>query len=825
MCIILSKIVTTRALRVQLLVVQTCHWTRTKTLREDCTIMDTQSVMLNDLTGAGTRQNPSTSRHVHYESSQLQNDLISSMPSHSLGASASSTLRKPRSTKHVTTADHFETIPILRYADSDLDNHAGLIAGEMEKDSALMEDNPESEQLRIDTLREMPESLTLKRVVKKKLLKRVSQKSKKKPIGCFKKIRYKFSMLTKKLNLAAKDVIYSVELWYSSIKVIEGHFGSSVATYFRFFRWLFMLNVVVALINVLFLAIPQSLYSAYDEDDDTMNNTAMENRRSLILFKRLKVGESEINSGEMTIFTTLSSSSEYFSFADIFVGEGSFTNSILYYGHYTNTSFSVFPNVEYSMPLAYFFTTACCFGLAFLALSLSVARSYRKVFIETSGGIKNVYAHKIFCGWDYSIATTEAANLKSKSLYNEIKELLAEDYKELKKHNWKSWLKIILVRLVVNLSAAAIFIGTGAAIWLVLEKKPLDWNYMLPLIITVIMVVAPWLLSILLRLEDYESPRIALYVNLVRVFLLEIVAIMAVVVYWFHPSSSQCWETSLGQELYRLVILDFFISTLGSFLIEFLLKKVGRSSCIKIAPPEFDITRNTLNLIYNETLVFVGFFYSPLLPLVVTIKMFITFYIKKIGTLYNCQPASRSWRASQTQTVFLILTFLSLLAAVIAYVYLISYVNLSEGCGPFQKKMSDLIMDEMLTLEEGHVIWKILFFVTKPGVVGIILTGMIFLAFYMRSKAAAHAEMIELLKDMLIIEAEDKEFLLTNIAKVTETQYPGWSDGRPKPSPRKMRKRQTNWDSPLSGDHSAALKGMRAKQPFHLRGQGHKMRR
>lgn len=790
--------------------------------------MDTHNVMLKDLSGRVNRQNPSTSRHVHYDSSQLHNDIVSSMPSHSLGASASSTLRKPRSTKYVSTIDQFETIPILQYADTDLDDHAGVIAGEMEKDSALMEDNPQSEQLRIDTLREMPESLTLKRVVKKKLLRRVSQKSKKKPIGCFKKMRYKFSILTKKLNLAVKDVVYSVELWYSSIKVIEGHFGSSVATYFRFFRWLFLLNVIIALINLLFLAVPQSLYSAYNLDDANENNTAvsdnLEDSNSLIFFKRLEIAESVISNDERPI-KLFSTSSESFSFADIFVGEGSFTNSILYYGHYTNTSFSIFPNVEYSMPLAYFFTTACCFGLAFLALSLSVARSYRKVFIETSGGLKNVYAHKIFCGWDYSIATAEAANLKSKSLYNELKELLAEDYKELKDHTWKSWFRIYTLRLFVNFAAAAFFIGTGAAIWLVLEKKPLDWNYMLPLIITIIMVVAPWLLSILLRLEDYESPRTALYVNLVRVFLLEIVAIMAIVVYWFHPSDSQCWETSLGQELYRLVILDFFISTLGSFIGEFLHKKLSRSSCISIPPPEFDITRNTLNLIYNESLIFVGFFYSPLLPIVVTIKMFITFYIKKIGTLYNCQPASRSWRASQTQTVFLILTFLSLLAAVITYVYLISYVNLSEECGPFHKKMSDLIVDKMLSLEKGHIIWKILFFVTKPGVVGIILTGMVFLAFYIRSKAAAHAEMIELLKDMLVIEAEDKEFLLTNIAKITETQYAGWPDGKPKPSPRKMRKRQTNQDSPSSSDHLAAIKGLRAKQPFHLRGQGHKMRR
>lgn len=51
----------------------------------------------------------------------------------------------------------------------------------------------------------------------------------------------------------------------------------------------------------------------------------------------------------------------------------------------------------------------------------SMARSYRRSFIETSGGLKNVYAHKVFCGWDYSIATKEGAQLKSNAIYNELK--------------------------------------------------------------------------------------------------------------------------------------------------------------------------------------------------------------------------------------------------------------------------------------------------------------------------------------------------------------------------------------------------------------------
>jgi hypothetical protein len=49
-----------------------------------------------------------------------------------------------------------------------------------------------------------------------------------------------------------------------------------------------------------------------------------------------------------------------------------------------------------------------------------MARSYRHTFIETAGDLKNVFSHKIFCGWDFSIVTREASALKSKSIYNEL---------------------------------------------------------------------------------------------------------------------------------------------------------------------------------------------------------------------------------------------------------------------------------------------------------------------------------------------------------------------------------------------------------------------
>lgn len=91
-----------------------------------------------------------------------------------------------------------------------------------------------------------------------------------------------------------------------------------------------------------------------------------------------------------------------------------------------------------------------------------------------------------------------------------------------------------------------------------------------------------------------------------------------------------------------------------------------------IGCPEFDIARNTMNLIYNQTLFYVGLYFSPVLSLVIILKMFLTFYIKKWGAVYNCKPSSKPWRAAQTHTVFLAFTFLAFFGVIVLYGYILT---------------------------------------------------------------------------------------------------------------------------------------------------------
>lgn len=160
----------------------------------------------------------------------------------------------------------------------------------------------------------MPQCLTIKRCVKVKLSKSVSKKSKRKPLSCWKMFKYRWSMgftkvitfvvnclniflcacacakffinvifekyykLTKyllkkktycihmklilfQLKINIRDLAYSFELWYEPLKKIEGNFGTGVASFFKFLRWLFLVNLTIAIVSTSFIVIPKVIYN------------------------------------------------------------------------------------------------------------------------------------------------------------------------------------------------------------------------------------------------------------------------------------------------------------------------------------------------------------------------------------------------------------------------------------------------------------------------------------------------------------------------------------------------------------------------------------
>lgn len=195
-------------------------------------------------------------------------------------------------------------------------------------------------------------------------------------------------------------------------------------------------------------------------------------------------------------------------------------------------------------------------------------------------------------------------------------------------------------------------------------------------------------------------------------------------VFWVINSTSYCWQTYLGEEIYRLIILDFIASLFGACL-HFIRFMVYKRFSTKVGRPEFDIARNTLNLIYNQTLFWMGFYFSPLISVMIVIKLIFTFYVKRYELKRYYQRPSQPWRAAKTHTLFLALAFLSIIAVLFTIGYVITNVK-SDECGPFRNHPHtwDFIVDGMLSLKRDSPFWNVVSKLTRPVTGAAILVGM-----------------------------------------------------------------------------------------------------
>lgn len=73
------------------------------------------------------------------------------------------------------------------------------------------------------------------------------------------------------------------------------------------------------------------------------------------------------------------------------------------------------------------------------------------------------------------------------------------------------------------------------------------------------------------RAEEYKFPRTTIQIRLLRNFFLELTIVSALLVFWIRQNSDvDCWETTIGQEVYRILITDFFFHTIGTCCYYFL---------------------------------------------------------------------------------------------------------------------------------------------------------------------------------------------------------------------------------------------------------------
>ncbi|NXA42843.1 TMC6 protein, partial [Eudromia elegans] len=539
--------------------------------------------------------------------------------------------------------------------------------------------------------------------------------------------------------------------WHGALKRISGHFGSSVLSYFLFLERLLAFNIVLFLLLLGFVVALQAAHPP-----------------------------------------TPAPSPVPFTGLEILTGAGYFTHSLLYYGYYSNTSLPSGPPgaaapQPYVLPLAYALTVGACFVLTCVLLLCSMARSFGESY--RPGGPAGDGAIKVFCAWDFKVVQRRWAQLQSDNIRTQLKELLAERRSRSCSRSRCRRLQDVAVRLLAWVLVLGTVLGCALAVHRFSEhmhavsrapRQREAARLALPLAVTLLCTAVPHMYSALAAWEQRESPMLKVYVAVCRNLLLKSVLLGLLCYQWLSRSgvcsAEVCWETCVGQDLYRFVVMDFVFALLDTIFGELLWRLLLEKKLQRKQRPEFDIARNVLELIYGQTLAWLGVLFSPLLPAVQIAKLLLLFYIKKTSLVQNCQAPSKPWQASHMSTVFLTLLFFpSFLGAAIFFCYAVWSAKPSETCGPFRGSESiyEAGKSWLRWLESSNP--KLSWFtwihqhLLESAAFLFFASGVLLAVIYFNIQVVkGQRRVIRLLRELIANEGEDKIFLIQRLHSIYE---------------------------------------------------------
>ncbi|XP_075047095.1 voltage-gated chloride channel TMC4 [Mixophyes fleayi] len=570
-------------------------------------------------------------------------------------------------------------------------------------------------------------------------------------------------------------------LWRGSLQNIGGHFGTGIQSYFSFLRFLVIMNFGTFLLIGGFIVIPNIIFAElnFEQTFQSTNSTGRANDDCF---------DYNTNRGGLQRY--------YVFIMDILMGTGFMELTYMFYGFYKNTAVNL-AAFSYNIPLAYLVTTLIYF---LLSLFWTVVRSVNgfKEKLVTEDASMTSYTDKVFAGWDFFMRDEKIILLKKKSIQYELKVLLDEE-KMRRLHAQRTMSQrvgIYAVRILINLIVVCLIGGAFYCIYLsteisqkLLKKEPVKDNFILELltgylpsiVITAANFILPMFFNISIKWEKYILS-VEIRLTLIRCVFLRLASLgMLLYSLWnnitcngdkesemckncgYNSADNKCWETRVGQEMYKLLIFDFLTVLVMILLVDFPRKiMVDHCSCKPIqlwGQQEFLVPPFVLDIIYGQTVCWIGTFFCPLLPLLNTVKYFIIFYMKRLTLFSNCRPADRTFRASSANFFFLLVLLLGLAISWVPILYSIFSMTPSKACGPF--KGQALIWDTITTsINQLPKVAKtfLLFIGSQAFAVPLFILSSIFLI-YLMALRSSYGKLVSMLKSQLHMEKGRKTFL------------------------------------------------------------------
>ncbi|XP_023102224.2 transmembrane channel-like protein 7 isoform X3 [Felis catus] len=507
---------------------------------------------------------------------------------------------------------------------------------------------------------------------------------------------------------------------------------------------------------------------------------------------------------QCTVYPISSSGLIYFYsyIIDLLSGTGFLEETCLFYGHYTIDGVK-FQNFTYDLPLAYLLST-----IAYLALSLLwiVKRSVEgfKINLIRSEEHFQSYCNKIFAGWDFCITNRSMADLKHSSLRYELRADLEEERirQKIAERTSEETIRIYSLRLFLNCIVLAVLAACFYAIYRATifsqehMKKEIDKMvfgenllilYLPSIVITLANFITPMIFAKIIHYEDY-SPGFEIRLTILRCVFMRLATICVLVftlgskitscdnysceLCGYNQKLYPCWETQVGQEMYKLMIFDLIIILAVTLFVDFPRKLlVTYCSSWKLVQcwgqQEFAIPDNVLGIVYGQTICWIGAFFSPLLPAIATLKLIIIFYVKEISLLYTCRPSPRQFRASNSNFFFLLVLLIGLCLAIIPLTISMARVPSSKACGPFTNFNTTWEVVPKTVSTFPRSLQSLVHGITSEAFAVPFFMIICLIMFYFIALAGAHKRVVVQLREQLSLESRDKRYL---IQKLTEAQ-------------------------------------------------------
>ncbi|XP_072337978.1 transmembrane channel-like protein 5 isoform X2 [Scyliorhinus torazame] len=674
---------------------------------------------------------------------------------------------------------------------------------------------------RMKVIQQLTMSIDEKREIRDQVQQKIGPRSAEKDVQIHRctQLVYKAFFCLRRSREIMLICFHSIHPWTGSLKIIGSKFGTGVLSYFTFLKWLLMFNLFSFLINFSFIAIPQFFdmginnvtfsglelltgsgsftktifyYGFYSNHSIQASPTAEQYNMQLAYF--------------LTIGVYMFSCFLYLVFS---MGK-SFNESIVAVGILSGDAAKLLCSWDFNI------TNAKAVELKRRNLStqlkemLSDKMRYHRQ-LSTKQRILRCFVH--FISWIISLGTTIGCclGIHSFSIINfqniwyyiyTSGRLLCIEFLG-KRENFRSWMNWLFNKLnsgeefdpvkantnELSLRSELSVAGRPAKrneppkLWSIIYKDPTEEEMqkqaatlLLPIVVAIINLFIPLFFSFLGVMERFKYARHEIYILIIRNVLLKMSVVGVLCYYWLVTVAStvECWETFVGQDLYRLVVIDFIFSLLGSFFGEFIRSIMGTHCCHQLGVPEFDIARNVLGLIYAQTLAWIGLFFAPLLPAIQIIKFFIIFHVKKVSLTMNCQPPRQAWRASHMTTIFIFLLFFPGFLGVLCLLGVTVWKwKPSKRCGPFRglnvpyNSISHFIrMTQEKFAQMFWLTWAYKNLIKNP-LFYFLLTIIVFAIIYLYLQIIDGQKMMtKLLQEHISNEGKDKTYLLRKLNTV-----------------------------------------------------------